>query len=129
NAGSERLKNVLEENTSVRRALLGMISAQPSLSDVELRMAVVGHMRACDYHSDDIKFVGNPRLERIYKKHLRTLAAERTSPKVIEAPRRRIEQLDFGSKEKKYLRGMLPSIRDGSAIDVLVSVANRLPTI
>lgn len=127
NANTKDLRAALESNTPVRRALLGMIAKQSGLDDAHLLYAVIGgYGSACQYQPDDIQYIGNPRLSKVYEEHLAQVAAY-TPPQEPNTKRNsRRDSLKVNAKTKKLLIEKLADLQSGSAISELVWVADWL---
>ncbi|MGY2491136.1 hypothetical protein [Cupriavidus sp. CP313] len=115
----------LDENTFVRRALLGMVAKQSWVSDQDLLMAIIGHSSACTYQTEDVEEVNDPRLSRLYSEYRARVAAQ-PKPKLTRVPKSPRDRLKVSSEAKNDLKSQLPSLRDGTAGSALVWVTGWL---
>jgi hypothetical protein len=127
NANTKDLRQALEANAPVRRALLEMVVKRSGLDDTHLLWAVIGgYGSACRYRPEDIRQVKNLRLSQVYDAHLAQVATS-TPPSAPKSGRRLSPNiLKVGRETKKSLKAILPALHDGSALGELEWVAGWL---
>lgn len=120
------LRIALDANSSVRRAILGMVAKQSRLEDHQLLMAVIGYYRACAYQTADVEHVNHPRLSKLYAEHQARIDAQPAPRQPARPPISRQDRLKISPKTKKDLNGLLPNLRVGAATNAFEWVAGWL---
>jgi hypothetical protein len=118
------VRNGLQENTSVRRALLALIVRRASKDSSTLWEAVYGYGSMCPISVADVEELGMEPLTALFKEQEELQAARRAKPQPV--PKSREERAKLGMQAKKDLLHMLNQLRDGSATKALEWTARWL---
>jgi hypothetical protein len=120
------LRSALDENASVRRALLGMVVKRTGWDDHQLLMAVAGYTNVCAYQRADIEYIDSPRLSRLYAKLQAGKIIDPAQPRPVRMPPSRVDMLELSPQAKEDLQRLLPTLSDGTATNAIAWVAQWL---
>lgn len=124
-ADLSNLREALRGNQHVRREMLKLLIAQAGSDEQKLQDAVYSYGSACPATTEDAEVLGSSALKVIIvDTEAEAERARRARPEL--KPSRREDRLNLGDESKSTLLGMLPQLRDGSAVNHLAWAARWL---